>query len=107
MLKTSNSCCCGPQLAHNRLHQLLGGYVTLHNSFILKVARSESRTRTPLRARDFKSLVSTIPPSEQKEKKRINATDSGTLDARKNPLPDMAGGKELTSKGKVVGEATA
>ena len=36
----------------------------MHNSFILSNARSESRTRTPLLARDFKSLVSTIPPSE-------------------------------------------
>ena len=38
----------------------------MHNSLILRNARNKSRTCTALLPGDFKSPVSTIPPSEQK-----------------------------------------
>lgn len=46
-------------------HQSLGGYVAKHKSLILKNARNWTRTSTGLPPRDFKSLVSTISPSER------------------------------------------
>lgn len=53
-------------MAENKLHPLIE--IIQQIGSLSQIARNRSRTCTPLRARDFKSLVSTIPPSEQATK---------------------------------------
>lgn len=70
------------------------------NLLILKDARNRSRTCTPLLAGDFKSPVSTIPPSERNFSFETRVYKKGELYSRKIELNIASGIKQPLAKNK-------